>query len=90
MPEQNCVKCPNKIASNARKVAKKIAYVRIFLYLCTRNGKLYVKKLNMAYIDQYGVKFSDDRKALVRCPKNFKGGYVIPDGVTYIRNMAFD
>ena len=43
----------------------------------------------MAYIDKYGVEFSDDRKTLVKCPKDFKGEYVIPDGVTSIGYGAF-
>ena len=36
----------------------------------------------MAYIDKYGVEFSDDRKTLVKCPKVFKGEYIIPNSVT--------
>lgn len=43
----------------------------------------------MAYFDKYGVEFSDDRKTLVRCPEDFQGEYVIPDGVTSIRYCAF-
>lgn len=43
----------------------------------------------MAYFDKYGVEFSDDRKTLVKCPENFQGEYVIPDGVTVIKNFAF-
>ena len=43
----------------------------------------------MAYFDKYGVEFSDDRKTLVRCPKDFRGEYVIPDSVTSIGNYAF-
>ena len=43
----------------------------------------------MAYFDKYGVEFSDDRKILVRCPKDFQGEYVIPDGVTSIADFAF-
>lgn len=43
----------------------------------------------MAYFDKYGVEYSDDRKTLVKCPKDFKGEYVIPDGVTIIGNEAF-
>ena len=36
----------------------------------------------MAYFDKYGVEYSDDRKTLVMFPQNFKGAYVIPEGVT--------
>ncbi len=43
----------------------------------------------MAYIDKYGVEFSDDRKTLVRCPKVFKGEYTIPNSVTSIGDGAF-
>jgi len=43
----------------------------------------------MAYIDKYGVEYSDDQKTLIRCPKDFKGEYVIPKGVTNIGRRAF-
>lgn len=43
----------------------------------------------MAYKDKYGVEFSDDQKTLIRCPKDFKGAYVIPDSVTMIGGGAF-
>lgn len=43
----------------------------------------------MAYFDKYGVEFSDDRKTLVKCPQDFKGEYVIPDGIEIIGNDAF-
>lgn len=43
----------------------------------------------MAYFDKYGVEFSDDRKTLVRCPKDFEGEYAIPDTVTSVGNSAF-
>ena len=42
----------------------------------------------MAYIDKYGVEFSDDRKTLIRCP-DFQREYVIPDSVTTIGDSAF-
>lgn len=38
----------------------------------------------MSYTDKFGVRFSDDRKTLEHCPKDFQGRYVIPDGVTKI------
>ena len=44
----------------------------------------------MAYFDKYGVEFTDDRKTLVKCPKELKGRYEIPDGVQYIGNCAFE
>ena len=43
----------------------------------------------MAYIHKYGVEFSDDRKTLVNCPRDFKGEYIIPDSVTSIGEVAF-
>ncbi len=43
----------------------------------------------MAYIDKHGVEYTDDKKILVRCPQDFEGEYVIPDGVTTIDNKAF-
>lgn len=43
----------------------------------------------MAYIDKYGVEFSVDRKTLVKCPDDFQGEYIIPDGVTIISSEAF-
>ncbi len=44
---------------------------------------------HMAYFDKYGVKFSNNRKTLVRCPADYKGEYIIPDGVTRIEEEAF-
>lgn len=44
----------------------------------------------MAYIDKYGVKFSDDKKILVECPRDIQGAYVIPDDVTEIGERAFE
>jgi len=43
----------------------------------------------MAYFDKYGVEFSDDRKTLVKCPEDFRGEYIIPNGVTRIEERAF-
>ena len=43
----------------------------------------------MAYIDKYGVEYSDDKKTLVRCPEDFEGEYIIPEGVVCIGNNAF-
>lgn len=43
----------------------------------------------MAYIDKYGVEFSDDRKTLVKCPEDFHGAYTIPDGVEIIKRDSF-
>lgn len=43
----------------------------------------------MAYFDKYGVEFSDDRKTLIRCPKDFNGEYIIPNSVTMIAEEAF-
>ena len=43
----------------------------------------------MAYFDKYGVEFSDDGKTLVKCPRDFQGEYIIPNGVTSIEIAAF-
>ena len=43
----------------------------------------------MAYIDKFGVEYSDDKKTLVRCPQDLKGEYIVLDGVTNIQNAAF-
>jgi hypothetical protein len=43
----------------------------------------------MAYFDKHGVEFSDDQKTLVRCPKDFEGEYVIPEGTKTIDSEAF-
>lgn len=43
----------------------------------------------MAYIDKYGVEFSDDGKTLVKCPTDLKGTYTVPQGVRVIRIGAF-
>ncbi len=43
----------------------------------------------MAYFDKHGVEFSDDQKTLVRCPKDFEGEYVIPEGTEIIESEAF-
>lgn len=44
----------------------------------------------MAYIDKYGVTYSDNKKTLVKCPQDFQGAYVIPDSVTTIEEWAFE
>jgi hypothetical protein len=44
----------------------------------------------MAYFDKYGVEFSDDRKTLVKCPKDFQGEYIVPKGVECIGREAFE
>ena len=41
------------------------------------------------YIDKFGVKYSDDGKTLIKCPKDIEGEYVIPEGVTKIGEGAF-
>ena len=52
-------------------------------------AELLAKFYHMAYFDKYGVEFSDDRKILVKCPKDFRGEYVIPEGVASIGEEAF-
>ena len=43
----------------------------------------------MEYIDKHGVKYTDDKKTLIRCPRDFEGEYIIPDGVIEIRAEGF-
>lgn len=43
----------------------------------------------MAYFDSLGVKFSDDKKTLINCPRDFEGAYSIPNGVVEIGDLAF-
>jgi len=43
----------------------------------------------MAYFDSQGVKFSDDKKTLINCPRDFEGSYSIPNGVVEIGDLAF-
>lgn len=43
----------------------------------------------MAYIDKFGVEYSDDKKKLVRCPKDFEGEYIIPNGTEIIESESF-
>lgn len=43
----------------------------------------------MAYIDKYGVEFTDDCKTLIRCPENIKGMYSVPNRVEKITSHAF-
>ena len=43
----------------------------------------------MAYFDKYGVEYSDDRKTLVKCPKDYEGEYIIPNSVINIKQGAF-
>ena len=41
-------------------------------------------------VDEYGVAYSEDRKTLIYCPAEFKGEYIIPEGVTKIDCEAFE
>lgn len=41
------------------------------------------------YIDKYGVEYTEDRKTLKRCPSDYQGEYIIPEGVTEIAAFAF-
>ncbi|MDY4513050.1 MAG: leucine-rich repeat domain-containing protein [Paludibacteraceae bacterium] len=43
----------------------------------------------MAYIDEFGCTYSDDKKKFVCCPENYKGHYTIQEGVTSIGEEAF-
>lgn len=41
------------------------------------------------YIDEYGVRFSVDKKTLIRCPQDLCGDYAIPEGTITIGDNAF-
>lgn len=43
----------------------------------------------MAYIDSYGVEYSNDRKTLVKCPVTLKGHYMVNSSVETIAKRAF-
>jgi hypothetical protein len=43
----------------------------------------------MAYIDKHGVAYTDDKETLVRCPIDYEGEYIIPNGVIKIKACAF-
>lgn len=44
----------------------------------------------MAYIDKYGVEYSDERRAvLLRCPIDYKGEFIVPQSATTIEDGAF-
>ena len=43
----------------------------------------------MAYIDNFGVQYSDDRKILIKFPIDYSGSYKIPEGVEFIEKGAF-
>ena len=43
----------------------------------------------MVYNDKYGVSYSEDRKILEKCPRDYEGEYIIPEGVIRIRENAF-
>lgn len=43
----------------------------------------------MAYIDDFGCEYSDDKKEFLRCPENYQGHYTIQEGVTSIGYWAF-
>ena len=40
--------------------------------------------------EQYIGEYSDDRKTLLKCPRDFKGTYTVPKGVTSIKDFAFN
>lgn len=44
----------------------------------------------MAYIDSYGVEYSDDKKTLVKCPTSLEGSYTVLQGTTIIGEKAFE
>lgn len=38
----------------------------------------------MAYVDSYGVIYSDDLKTLIKCPESLVGIYIVREGVEFI------
>ena len=45
---------------------------------------------NMAYIDSYGVEYSDDQKTLIKCPTSLRGSYTVSSKVKTIGENAFN
>ena len=43
----------------------------------------------MDYIDQYGVRYSEDKSTLIQCPETFEGACVILEGTTTIEDCGF-
>lgn len=43
----------------------------------------------MNYIDEYGVEFTEDRRTILRCPRELQGRYVIPKSVREVSGDAF-
>ena len=44
---------------------------------------------DISIIGENGVRFSEKKKRLLKCPADFQGGYMIPDGITEIGDYAF-
>lgn len=44
----------------------------------------------MAYIDSYGVEYSDDRKTLIKCPTSLGGSYTVLPNTAIIGEKAFE
>lgn len=42
------------------------------------------------FIDEMGVHFSDDKKTLIKFPRDFRGIYIVPEGVTTIAEDSFN
>lgn len=73
LPEAQVIEILQDFLSQSSKVARAEKYI-----VCIRT-----------YIDEQGVEFSENKKVLIKCPKDFQGEYIIPDGVTNIKNSAF-
>lgn len=43
----------------------------------------------MAYTDNQGITYSDDKRTLIKCPASFEGNVIIPKGTLSIGNSAF-
>lgn len=45
---------------------------------------------SVPFIDEFGVRYSDNRKILLRIPEDFKGEYIIPDGTEELHYGALE
>lgn len=45
---------------------------------------------SVPFIDEFGVRYSDNRKILLRMPEDFKGEYIIPDGTEELHYGALE
>ena len=56
---------------------------------CEGLASIEVDTNNSAYSSENGVLFDKNKTTIITCPAGKKGTYTIPNGVTYIGNLAF-